>query len=142
MKKVSAIDALNSLVRIQSRSLPTYLMDARPWAAPKETQGEEILSSIAGDQATLVDELADEIMSRGGIVDRGVFPTEFTDLHDLSIDFLMKMVARDQQRNIDVIQQAIANLNGDQEAFGLGQRVLGAAKAHLDMIQEYVGGQA
>ena len=137
MKNVSAIDMLNLLVRVQNRSLPRYLMDAAPFVAPKHAGGKELLQSIASDQATLVDELADEILARGGIVDRGSFPTEFTDLHDLSLDYLLKRAAVDQQKIVTGIEEAVTSLNGDRGAFELGQRVLGTAKAHLDMLEEY-----
>ena len=138
MKKTSKIDLLNALVQMHCRSLPMYLASAAPWTTSEQTVGRALLQSIIADQGEIVDKFADVILQRDGIVERGAFPTEFTDLHDLSLDYLMHEMAEKQATNVKAIERATELLAGDDDALELCQRTLGVAKAHLDSLNEYV----
>jgi hypothetical protein len=134
----SSIEFLNRLMQMHRRSLPMYLADATPWSASKRDAGQPLLASISADQSEIVDEIAELIQNRRGVVDRGSFPTEFADLNDLSLDYLIRQVAKKQVTQVAALQQATQSLANDQEALELCQRALGIARAHLDSLNEYI----
>ena len=141
MKKPSTIDILNMLVQMHCRSLPMYLSDATPWSASQHSAGQELLQSIVADQGEIVDQLASLIQGRDAIVERGAFPIAFTDLNDLSLDYVMREVAERQTRQVAALERATELLADDDEALKLGQRALGVGRAHLDSLNDYVRAQ-
>ncbi len=129
------IAGLNLILRTLSQSLTLYLVDACPWVARDAMGKLETLHSIVADQRSLIEELGSAIMARHGIADRSGFPTEFTDLNDLSLDYLMKQAEKKYlPRDLLTMESAVEQLEGDRDAMELGQRIVGAAKAHLEML--------
>jgi hypothetical protein len=96
------------------------------------------LRSIVAGQRDLAQRLATAIMDRGGTVEPGDFPMEFTDLNFLSLDYLLKELARYGKQQVASIER-IANRIVDREARELALEVLGAEKAHVEMLQELAG---
>jgi hypothetical protein len=84
----------------------------------------------------MIDRLGDLIVRRGGNVDSVVFPMDFTDLNDLSVRFLLARLVACQQRDIVAIERAIERLGDDAEAKGIAEEALGAARAHLQSLEE------
>ncbi len=130
----SVIKGLNMLVQTLSSSLTIYVVNASPWVRRESSCDMGVLESVVADQRQLIDQLGTAILDRRGIVVQGAFPTEFTDLNDLSLDYLLKEAAKFQRRDLQTIEIALDKLDSDDDALALGQRVLGAAKAHLEML--------
>ena len=61
---------------------------------------------------------------------------EYTDTHDLSLDFLVRELIGYQKWLIGQIEQIVARVGDDREARELAQETLGGEKAHLDALQE------
>lgn len=141
MPKSETIAALNRLVQIHNRSLAMYLHSARPWTRPGDELASETLKMIAADHQRTVDRLGRVVLDFGGRVDMGEFPMEFTDLHDLSMSFLLKELVRYQKRDIRRIQQCIDDLRLAPLARAVGEESLGAAKGHLDTLEELIAGR-
>ena len=136
---LSTTEILNSVLQMHCRSLPMYLADARPWSSTEHAAGQTLLQSIVDDQATVVDDVADLIQDRDEVVDRGTFPLEFADLHDLSLDFLIKkMVLPKQATHVAALEKAAELVSDDEQAAALCQRALGIGRAHLDSLHDYV----
>lgn len=134
----TAIDLLNELLSIEYRSLPMYLTYASPWKHTGDERAAEVLSHIVADQQQMASRLAEEILARGGAPDVGDFPMVFTDMHDLSLDYLLKDLASWQQRDVARVEQIVSRLERDRAARELAQEVLGAERAHLEALQELV----
>lgn len=135
MPQNSSIDVLNRLLTILHRSLPMYLNEASPWTQHGDQQASAALSQIVADQQRDCRRLADLVLERYGRLETGEFPMEFTDLHFLSMDFLVGELVRYQQQDIEAIEQCVSRLAGDAKAQTLAQEILGAARAHLEMLE-------
>ena len=130
--------ALNQLVAIFTRSLPAYLVDAAPWSNRQDEPGFELLSSIVADQQAMVDKIAELLIDRGVAVNQGTFPMQFTDLHDLSLDYLLGLAARDQQADLEKIKQLAPAVEDDPQSRDLFEESLGTATGHLEALQDYL----
>jgi len=131
-------EVLNELLRLQMRSLPQYLESTSFWAERGEQQAKDAVSRIVEDQRQMGQRIAKLIESRGKTVSAGEFSMSYTDLHFLSIDYLLKRIMEEQQRDIPVIENMAAELSDDQEARTLVEEVLGSEKAHLESLEELV----
>jgi hypothetical protein len=132
----NAIAILNRLLAIHCRSLPMYLADARPHVAAGEMRAEQTLAQILRDQQALAQRIAGLILDRRGMIDTGGFPMEYTDTHMLDLEFLVKELIRCQRQDIAAIERCVAALAADREARELAEECLGAAKGHLESLEE------
>jgi hypothetical protein len=132
----TTLELLNELLVLHSRSLPTYLANAKPWAKRNDTRSLQVLQNIASDHRLMTDRIARVIMRQGGIPDMGEYPMLFTDMHDLSTDYVLKSVREFQMRDIKRIGEIVDALLDAPQALAVAQEALGAAKAHLDLLDE------
>jgi hypothetical protein len=133
--------ALNRLLAIHYRSLPMYLHCAWPWTRPadegsRDQQIAETLRHVVADQQRFVERISDALLDEGADIDPGAFPMEYTDLHDLSIEFLGKQLIDRQRRDIASIASCVRELADDPYLKSLAEEALGAAKGHLDSLVE------
>lgn len=138
MKNTQSIRALNRLVAIHNRSLARYLASARPWTRPGDEAAMTVLRLMAADQLKTVDRLAGLILELGGRVQMGEFPMDFTSLHDLNVDYLLQRVVAGHKRDIAAIEECVDELRLAPLARALAEESLGAAKGHLDSLQELI----
>jgi hypothetical protein len=68
----------------------------------------------------------------------GEFPMEYTDTHDLGIEYQLTSAVDYQQQDIATIQQLIGELQPFPVAKTLAEEALGMAKGHLEALQELV----
>ena len=128
---------LNRLLATQYRSLPMYLVHASPWAHRGDEQALATLQHIVDDQKNLATRIAEYIQQQHGNVDPGDFPMEFTGLNDCSIDYLVRKLTDDQRGVIREIEGIAAQLIADPRARALAEEALGAARGHLDNLEEF-----
>jgi hypothetical protein len=141
LNKAQQIDVLNCLLAIHYRSLPMYLASARPWTAPGDEPAAEVLANIAADESHYVQRISDrliELGAEGADIDRGRFPMQWTDLHDLSLSYLVPIVIEHQKRDIAAIEDCARRLPEEP----IAQEALGAAKAHLEALEALGGKRA
>ncbi|MBI2826048.1 MAG: hypothetical protein HYX69_15290 [Planctomycetia bacterium] len=138
MAKPDAINVLNRLFEILHRSLPTYLTDACPWTHPGDEKASEALGHIVADQRSMAGRVAELIDARGGRVAMGSFPMQFTDTNLLSLDYLLRELVRCQRADVAAIEKCVRDVSGDREARALAEEVLGAERAHLEVLEELV----
>jgi hypothetical protein len=130
------IDLLNQLLALHSRSLPTYLAYAQPWFHRPHSDAEAVLRHIAEDHERMVQRIGTVIMDYEGAIKASEFPMEFTDLHDLSIDYLVPQVVSRLEQDIEWMRQCVPQLNASPGARAIAEEALGAAQAHLDSLHE------
>ena len=136
MASESTLMLLNRLIVIHSRSLAMYLAYATPSWHRGEEQARRVLEHIVADQEAIVERLGETILEENGTVAYGTFPTEFTAYHDLSFDFLLQKLIQYQRRDIAEIEKCVEGLTHSPRASALAQEALGAAKAHLESLEE------
>ncbi|HEX4129608.1 MAG TPA: hypothetical protein VHZ24_06165 [Pirellulales bacterium] len=143
MAKVDSIAVLNRLAAIEHRSLAMYLVDACPWRRAGDEKEAVLLENIVTDQRVMVERIAELVLGRGGVLDLGEYPMDFTDTHDLSLDYLMRELLRLQKLMIPRLERLAELLESvphiDRPAHDLALEVLGSERAHLEAIQEICG---
>ena len=67
---------------------------------------------------------------------------EFTDTHDLSLDYLLGKLAFYQKQDIAAIEQCVPDLAGDPQGRALAEEALGTARGHLESLEELLAANA
>lgn len=138
MSKLSTHRALNRLLTVIERSLPMYLSYARPWTRHGNEAAVIALEQIVTQQKQLAERIGPAILEIGPI-EIGEYPIEFLDLHDLSLDYLIGKMVQYQKRSIARIEQTVTELQHDRQAMVLAEEALGAARGHLEILEELSG---
>ena len=60
---------------------------------------------------------------------------EFTDIHDLSVDYLLGRLIESQHAAIAAVEACVAGLARQPAALALGQEILGNLRGHLENFQ-------
>src|SRR4051794_27733397 len=129
------ISVLNRVLAILERSFPQYLRYARPYIPAGRENIMQTIEQIAAGQDALARRVAEQVFDAGGLPDHGDFPIEFTDTHDLSIDFLVCEAVDCLKQNIEDLQQCTSELRQGPAAQSLAAEALGMTKAHLELLQ-------
>lgn len=134
--ELKTVQILNRLLAIHGSSLPMYLASAPPHRQFGDESAWETLQHITDDQQQMIDKIADHVESLDGTPNMGEFPMEFTGLHDLSMDFILRKALQRQKNEVALIEQISADLEPGSQARALSQESLGAAKAHVEALEE------
>ena len=138
MAEPQNIDVLNRLLELEYRSLPMYLAGTSYWTHIGDERATAVFEQIVADQKVMAGRLADLIFDRGGLIDSGTFSMQFTDMHMLSLDYLIRELVNWQRYTIAEIEKCIAGLSKDPEARHLAQETLGSERGHLDNLLETI----
>lgn len=130
------IEALNRLLAIHYRSLPMFLAEVSPWTHRGDEPAKAAVDDIVASHKAIVARLADEIQNRGGVVDSGDYPAEYTDLHFLSLDYLLLEVRAALDRDIPSIEECAQQLQHDRIGKALADEALGNARGHRQTVAE------
>ena len=136
MSDSRTIESLNRLLRIVHCSLPAYLHVVHPWTGRRGREVLDLLRRIAEDHGRLACRLAEAIRQRGGVPDARGFPDEFTDLHDVALDFLVRKVIERQVCELAAIECDVAELERDPELRSLAQNLMATARLHLELLRQ------
>ncbi len=126
------------LVRLH-RSLLQYVGECGPWADGSAAAEQEAVSNLVQIRHLHVGELVELMTAREAIIDFGVFPTEFTDLHFVGLDYLLGVIVAEQKKIISELESAVGSVSGDAEATGLLSRILVDERANLAKLQSLAG---
>ena len=113
-----------------------YLASAPPHRQQGDERVWEALRHVMADQQTTIDKLADYIEQSDGTPNHGEFPMDFTGMHDLTMEYMLKTVIERQKCEIEWIEHLSGLIDSDATAKALAQEALGAAKAHLQSLEE------
>ncbi len=136
------IHHLNRLLAIHCRSCPQYLRYAEPYVRPDRAEVLETVSAIAQDQDVMADRISRMVVDANALPRTGEFPMEFTDLHDLDLDFLLQLGVRYQEQDVAAIQSIVDRLPESPAARAIAEEALGMAKGHLDSLRELAAAPA
>ncbi|MEM8945580.1 MAG: hypothetical protein AAGD11_10375 [Planctomycetota bacterium] len=127
---------LNRLLAIVGRSFPQYLQYSRPYIPPGRASVKETIDAIVGDQNVMVERLSQKLIDSKTPPRFGEFPIVYTDLHDLDIDYLMRMAVDYQEQDIASIGKIVDELRLAPAAQSLAEEISGMTKGHLDSLLE------
>ena len=137
--KADVIHWLNRLLAIHCRSFPQYLRWARPHVPRGRGQELEAIDAVALDQDVMAERISRMIVDADALPRTGEFPMEFTDLHDLDIDYVLLAAERYQAEDVAAIEQLVERLRTAPAARAIAEESLGMAKGHLDILRELTG---
>jgi bacterioferritin (cytochrome b1) len=135
MSANDSITALNRVLGVVLRSFPQYLRWSRPWVPPGHERVLEALERIVTDQEAFAERIFDAVDDLGGLPDTGEFPMEFTDTHDLSIDYMIREAVGYGRQDVAELESAAAMPNVAPQAASLVTEALNAAKRHLASLE-------
>ncbi len=122
---------LNKVLTVVLRSFPQYLRWARPWVPSGHEKELQSLETIVIEQDLFADKIYAAIDDAGGLPDKGDFPMEFTDTHDLSIDYLMRAAVAYGKQDVADLEAAVATPNLAPQAESLVSEALHLARRQL-----------
>jgi hypothetical protein len=128
-------ERLNDLLIDIGRSLLQYTSEAWPWASSQDEQMREAIEQMAAQQRDVAVALAELLADRGHAIELGAYPTEYTSLHYVSIDFLLCQLIANQRSVLaqcEAVERAAAE---DDEARALLQDVVISERRHLEELQ-------
>ncbi len=126
---------LNRLLVAVRRSLLQYMGECWPWTDPKHQEAQQRFVRLIGRQESGIANVVELLVRRGWIVDFGVYPTEFTDLHYVALDFLIARAVDNQRSVLAEVEAHVGACASDPEAFALVQHVAAVEREVLDELQ-------
>lgn len=135
MTSSETIDGLNRVLAILERSFTQYLRYARPYIPPGREKVKETLEQIVIGQDALAARVTQTIHDAGGLPDNGEFPIEFTDSHDLAIDYLVDEAIDCQKQDIVDLAACVESLRQSPTAQAMASEALGMARGNLELLQ-------
>jgi len=136
MSPPSTTEVLNRLLVLHVRSLPMYLGYAPPDQLSRHQRSKAVLDQIVEDHKRTVDRLGTLIMDGGSPVDYGEFPMSFTSLHDLSLEYLLKLLIERQHKFVAACEKLADMLGMAPYAQAAARETVGEAKGHLHNLEE------
>jgi len=138
MIEPSTVHYLNQLLAIVDRSFPQYLQYSRPYVPPGRDDLIEAFASIVSDQNAICQRISQMLLAEHAPLRTGEFPMDYTDKHDLDIDYLVGVAAEYQEQDIASITQLVGKLQTAPAAKALAEEALGMSKGHLDSLREMI----
>jgi hypothetical protein len=126
---------LNSFVISIGRSLLQYADECWPWASLAEAQAEAAFHRIAAVQRQEVAALAELLAQREWNLDFGMYPTEYTDLHFVSLDYLLSRIIAGEQAVVADLEDAVHSCGEDSEAAHVLSEVLTTEKKIVERLK-------
>jgi hypothetical protein len=108
---------LNDVLIDLGRSLLQYAAEGSLWS--RTAAGTARLQQLAQRQASHVARLAELLNGRNLPVDFGGFPTAYTDLHFVSLEYLLPQLIREQQEQVIELDEAVHTCTDDAAAVDL-----------------------
>lgn len=124
-----------ALIRLR-RNLLQYAGECWVWASAARGRERDVLDKIVTDQSHAVAALSDLLLSRHHSIDFGTYPTEFTDLHYVSLDFLHGQLVAEQTRLVQDLEAIEAAVAADPQAVALLSEIVIVARGHLQQLRE------
>ncbi len=109
-----------------SRSFLQYVAESWPWVDETDRTIEEQMQVLAERQRQDVSELVQLLLARDWSIDFGTFPTEYTDLHFISLSTLFERLENGQQKiagRLAATKQALGEVS-DEEATALVDAII------------------
>ncbi len=131
-----ANDQLNRLLGLLESSFARYLTFAHPRSNAAHERIRNMLGHMASDQQQLSSRIANFLLENGGSLASAEFPMDFTDTHDLAIDFLVRRTIEYQKQDIADLERIVDSLRLAPAALPLAEEALGMARGHLQLLDE------
>ena len=140
MPSSDTINVLNRVLEILERSFPQYMRYARPYIPQGRESIMQTIEQVVAGQDALAERVSQHIFESSGLPDHGDFPIEYTDTHDLGIDFLLQEAIDCTKQSVGDLEQSVDSLRLAPAAQSLASEALGMTKGHLELLQKQAAG--
>jgi hypothetical protein len=130
MSDASTYSALNELLINVGRSLLQYVGECWPWSDPDSREAQHKIDELVRIQKTQVVQLANVLNHAEWTIDFGTYPTEYTDLHYVALDYLLDQLIQNQEGLIEEAKRTLPDCEGSPEA----KRLVG----EIDSVQHTI----
>lgn len=127
--------ALNDVLILVYRSLLQYSNDCWPWVNEADEPEHRAIEDLANEQQAIAVRMAEFLDRRGWPVDFGVFPN-WSDLHYVSVEYLLGKLIVDETEMIDSLEQSAPAFQADLEAKSLVTELLAGERRRLARLRE------
>lgn len=127
--------ALNDLLVLVGRSLLQYAIECWPWAGADDDPEHRAFEELSHDQRATASRIAILLDKRGWPVDFGLYP-DWSELHYVSLDYLLKKVIADEEELVAAIERAAPACQSDPEAKAIVSELLADEKQRLARLRE------
>ncbi|MBM4074627.1 MAG: hypothetical protein FJ267_03175 [Planctomycetes bacterium] len=128
-------EKLNELVGALGCSLLQFVGEVSPWSPTGASAVRATVDRLVRRQRQDVELLANLLVNRRIPVDFGVYPAVFTDLHFMSLKWLLPKVTESQTKILSQIDSAVKTCQGDLEAETLLHEILASQKSLTDELK-------
>jgi hypothetical protein len=131
-------DRLNDLLIDVGRSLLQYVGESWPWTSEDEADVRIAVETMVAEQRDTVLQLAGLLDDRAHRIIYGQYPSEYTSLHYVALDYLLEQLARQQQDLASDFADAAEESAGDEIALALLTHAADQARRHADELARLV----
>lgn len=132
-------DRLNAAVAALSSSLVQYTGNCGPWISGDDEAEAVALALFRRRQQLQIARIVDLLGQRDWAIEFGRYPTEFTDLHFLSLQSLYPRLIANEQAIVDALASAVDGCGDDESAAGLLADALAEEQQTLEELQTLSG---
>jgi len=133
-------DVLNRLVERVYRCLLQYTVECWPWTPSAESADgkspeQKAIEQMAARQQEFVGRLVELLSQRGQVADFGNYPDN-SELHYVSLDYLVGKLIADEERLVTALESARDAVRNDPPAATLIVELLAAEKGNVTKLRE------
>src|SRR5437867_8015890 len=111
------LEILNRVLRDLSSCLVQYVGDCWPWTSigSDGDKLQAIVRQCVARQRQSIERIAEHLASRQSRVEYGRFSTDFTNMHYVSLQFLLKQLVASQMKLVESLDRSVTLLpSGDE----------------------------
>jgi hypothetical protein len=125
---------LNSILVSLGHSLLQYASECWPWVGLSESETQSVIDHLASLQRQEVAAIAELLDRRECTVDFGGYPTDYTDLHFVALDFLLARIIAGEQSLVADLEEAVHTSVDDPQAAEVLHEVLTTQRKILERL--------
>ncbi len=114
---------VNRLLIDLHRSLLQYVGECWPWTGKHAAGEREIVADLVVRQRRQIQQLSDYLREADWLTDFGSYPTEYTNLHYVALDYLLNQLLESEVALLNQTNQVLAQSQSDPELAQLLGRV-------------------
>jgi hypothetical protein len=126
---------LNDLLIDLGRSLLQYVGESWPWTSADEAAEQARIDALVAEQQQSLRSLTELLAARGHRIDPGSYPTEYTSLHYVALDYLLTQLVEEQQELADECAEVVTEGANDPQAAPLLVQISEQATDHLQRLR-------
>lgn len=139
MSAPASNETLNRILVHVGRSLLQYVGECWPWTEKRDEAERRVVAEAVYKQRDGVQRLVDLLSERRAGLDLGAYPTEYTDLHFVELDYLLPQLVESERALVGDLQVAIESCVDDVEAAALLGTILEDQRVIVGELEGLLG---